>query len=145
MNYFGLILAQTKNTNRKTVINHEYFRWQELYSTFIKNFCNKQTLSSPPKLGNLVFPQCFFFFFEGNISMHFPISLYKHTSYIIYSTVLCISAKQAMRKETEDSGTAPKSTLSKGQKADHSPSHNTSHTQIRHQTHHYSLGFSGCS
>lgn len=73
--------------------------------------------------------------------MHFPISLHKHTSCIMYSTVLCISAKQAMRKETEDSGTAPKSTLSKG-----THHHRARVTyQISHQTHHYSLGFSGCS
>lgn len=77
MNYFGLILAQTKNTNRKIVITHQDFRWQELYSMFIKNFCNKQTVSSPPELGNQSWDTSVLFFFEGNISMHFPISLYK--------------------------------------------------------------------
>lgn len=134
------MLPQNKNTNRKTLISHEDFRCQQLYSTFMKKFWNKQTVSSPPELGNLVFPRCFFLF-EGNISMHFPISLHKHTSCITCSIVLCISAKQAMRKETEDSATTPKSTLSKG-----THHHGTWVTyQISHQTHHYSLSFSGCS
>lgn len=32
--------------------------------------------------------------------MHFYISLYKHTSYIVCSAVLCVTAKHAVRERT---------------------------------------------
>lgn len=55
--------------------------------------------------------------------MHFHIALYKHTSYIV---LLCCVLLLNRQQVTEDSGTAPKSTLSKGQRANHSLSRNMS-------------------